>query len=169
LECVVHAAGNPTAAKANHAQALTVAARLAEPVLVAECIAAMRASVGVPVTVKTRIGIDERDSYEYLHDFVTTVAAAGCGIFVVHARKAWLKGLSPKENREIPPLRYEVAAQVKRDFPDLRIVLNGGVKKLDDAAAQLDIFDGVMIGREAYQNPWILAHIRDRQHLRCGP
>ncbi len=130
---------------------------MAEPELVAACVAAMRASVKIPVTVKTRIGIDRHDSYEFLHRFVETVASAGCESFTIHARKAWLKGLSPKENREIPPLRYEVAAQVKRDFPQLEVVVNGGVKTLADAKAHLGVFDGVMIGREAYHNPWMLA------------
>ncbi|HEX6929596.1 MAG TPA: tRNA dihydrouridine(20/20a) synthase DusA [Gammaproteobacteria bacterium] len=130
---------------------------MAEPDLVAECVAAMRARVTVPVTVKTRIGIDRQDEYEFLRGFVATVAAAGCTVFTIHARKAWLKGLSPKENREIPPLRYDVAAQVKRDFPQLEIIVNGGVKTLADAKTHLQTFDGVMIGREAYHNPWILA------------
>lgn len=130
---------------------------MAEPELVAECVAAMQARVSIPVTVKTRIGIDHLDSYEHLHQFVATVAAAGCGTFIVHARKAWLKGLSPKENREIPPLRYDVAARVKQDFPALQVMVNGGVKSLEEVEAQLRSFDGVMIGREAYQNPWMLA------------
>ncbi|TCO83042.1 tRNA-U16,U17-dihydrouridine synthase [Plasticicumulans lactativorans] len=132
---------------------------LAEPDLVAECVAAMRAALPapVPVTVKTRIGIDDRDAYEHLHDFVARVAAAGCRTFVIHARKAWLSGLSPKENREIPPLRYDVAERLKRDFPALAIVLNGGVRTLDAAIVQLDWADGVMLGRAAYENPWLLA------------
>ncbi len=126
---------------------------MAEPALVAECVAAMRAAVSLPVTVKTRIGIDEFDTYEFLHDFVARIAAAGCEIFIIHARKAWLKGLSPKENREVPPLRYDVPARLKADFPQLQIVLNGGVKTLDDVQTHLQTFDGVMIGREAYSNP----------------
>ncbi len=128
---------------------------MAEPELVAEGVAAMRAAVGpgIPVTVKTRIGIDDLDSYEHLQRFVRTVADAGCGVFIIHARKAWLAGLSPKENREIPPLRYEVAAAIKRDFPALAVVLNGGIQTLDGARAHLRDFDGVMIGREAYHNP----------------
>lgn len=132
---------------------------MAEPALVADCVAAMRAAVpaAVPVTVKTRIGIDDLDSYEALAAFVATVAAAGCGVFVIHARKAWLSGLSPKENREIPPLRYEIAQQLKRDFPQLSISLNGGVPSLAAARAHLDWADGVMIGRAAYENPWLLA------------
>ena len=134
---------------------------MAEPELVAEGVAAMRAAVGpgVPVTVKTRIGIDDLDSYEHLTRFVRTVADAGCGVFIIHARKAWLAGLSPKENREVPPLRYEVAAAIKRDFPALAVVLNGGIQTLDEARAHLRGFDGVMIGREAYHNPWLLARV----------
>ncbi|HEX7030578.1 MAG TPA: tRNA dihydrouridine(20/20a) synthase DusA [Gammaproteobacteria bacterium] len=130
---------------------------MAEPELVAACVAAMRASVKIPVTVKTRIGIDRHDSYEFLHRFVETVASAGCESFTIHARKAWLKGLSPKENREIPPLRYDVAARVKHDFPQLEVIVNGGVKTLREAASHLATFDGAMIGREAYHNPWMLA------------
>ncbi len=133
---------------------------MAEPELVAACVAAMRRAVGdrVPVTVKTRIGIDERDSYEHLAAFVGTVAdAGGCRTFVVHARKAWLRGLSPKENREVPPLRYEVVRRLKRDFPHLEIVINGGITSPEAAAEQLRHVDGVMIGREAYQNPYALA------------
>jgi tRNA-dihydrouridine synthase A len=132
---------------------------MAEPELVAEGVAAMRRAVGagVPVTVKTRIGIDDLDSYEHLTRFVRTVAEAGCAVFIIHARKAWLSGLSPKENREVPPLRYEVAAAVKRDFPALAVVLNGGIRTLGEAAEHLQAFDGVMVGREAYHNPWMLA------------
>ena len=130
---------------------------MAEPQLVAECVAAMKAVVPVPVTVKSRIGIDERDSYGELVDFVGAVTQVGCDALVVHARKAWLQGLSPRENREIPPLRYDVVQRLKQDFPDLPVVLNGGVLDLESAAAFLHHLDGVMIGREAYQNPWILA------------
>jgi len=130
---------------------------MAEPALVAECVAEMRSRVRIPVTVKTRIGIDDNDSYAFLCGFIMEVAQAGCEVFVIHARKAWLKGLSPKENREIPPLCYDVAAQLKHDFPQLEIIVNGGVKTLDEAKSQLEIFDGVMIGREAYHNPWMLA------------
>ena len=130
---------------------------MATPDVVAEGVAAMRAAVGLPVTVKHRIGIDDQDSYEELHHFVATVAAAGCTTFIVHARKAILKGLTPKQNREIPPLRYEVVAQLKRDFPGLTVVLNGGVKSLEAAQGHLSWADGVMIGREAYQNPYLLA------------
>jgi tRNA-dihydrouridine synthase A len=130
---------------------------MAEPELVAECVAAMRQAVAIPVTVKTRIGIDELDSYEHLAYFVQTVAAAGCATIIIHARKAWLKGLSPKENREIPPLRYDVALQIKQDFPRLEIVLNGGILTLDECLAHVRDFDGVMLGRAAYHNPYCLA------------
>ncbi len=132
---------------------------MAEPALVAECVAAMRAAVSVPVTVKTRIGIDELDSYEHLTGFIAEVAAAGCELFIVHARKAWLQGLSPKQNREVPPLRYDVVATLKRDFPALGIVLNGGIRTLDEVLRFSLEFDGVMIGREAYSNPYLLAQI----------
>lgn len=132
---------------------------MAEPDLVAECVAAMANAVSIPVTVKTRIGIDEQDSYEALCHFIATVAAAGCDAFIIHARKAWLKGLSPKENREIPPLRYDVARQLKQDFPMIQITLNGGLKTAAEINQQLQDFDGVMIGRAAYHNPYLLAAI----------
>jgi tRNA-dihydrouridine synthase A len=135
---------------------------MAEPELVADCVAALRAAVDLPVTVKTRIGIDDRDSYAELADFVGRVAAGGCEIFIVHARKAWLSGLSPKENREIPPLRYDVVHQLKQDFPRLTIVLNGGLTGLDPMAAQLQRVDGVMIGRAAHENPYLLAEVDRR-------
>lgn len=141
------------------------ASLMAEPDLVADCVAAMAEAVDIPVTVKSRIGIDDKDSYEELAHFISTVAAAGCRSFTIHARKAWLSGLSPRENREIPPLRYEVVRQVKGDFPDLEIVLNGGVQSLAEAAAHLDGLDGVMIGRAAYQDPWML---RDADRLIFG-
>lgn len=131
-----------------------------EPALVADCVAAMRAKVSIPVTVKCRIGVDDHDSYENLYHFIQTVAAAGCETFIIHARKAWLKGLSPKQNREVPPLRYDVAQQVKRDFPALNIVLNGGIKTVAQVKDHLNWADGVMIGREAYSNPYLLAEIQ---------
>ena len=130
---------------------------MAEPGLVADCVRAMKAEVALPVTVKTRIGIDDRDSYGELVDFVGQVAEAGCDALVVHARKAWLQGLSPRENREIPPLRYDVVLQLKRDFPRLSVAINGGIQTLEVAVGFLAELDGVMIGREAYQNPWMLA------------
>jgi tRNA-dihydrouridine synthase A len=128
---------------------------MAEPALVADCVKAIRDAVSLPVTVKHRIGIDRRESYPFVRDFVGTVAAAGgCEVFIVHARNAWLKGISPKENRELPPLRYEVVAQLKRDFPELVFVVNGGVTTNDQIAAHLQALDGVMVGREAYHHPW---------------
>jgi tRNA-dihydrouridine synthase A len=130
---------------------------MAEPALVADCVAAMKAAVSVPVTVKTRIGIDERDSYEELAAFTQAVVAAGCDVLIVHARKAWLAGLSPRENRDVPPLRYDVVLRLKQDFPRLPMVINGGIKTLEQAAGFLDRLDGVMIGRAAYQSPWLLA------------
>ena len=130
---------------------------MAEPALVGECIAAMLGAVSVPVTAKTRIGIDESDSYAELRDFVATLAAAGCRTFIVHARKAWLQGLSPRENREIPPLRYDLVHRLKADFPELTVVLNGGIASLAAAEQHLRDLDGVMIGRAAYHDPWMLA------------
>jgi tRNA-dihydrouridine synthase A len=135
---------------------------MARPALVAECVAAMREACGIPVTVKHRTGIDAMESYQELVDFVGTVAAAGCRVFIVHARKAWLRGLSPRENRELPPLNYPWVYRLKRDFPDLVIVINGGIQSLDSAAGHLLQTDGVMLGREAYQNPWLLGDV-DRQ------
>ena len=130
---------------------------MAEPQLVADCVKAMLDAVAVPVTVKHRIGIDHEESYEFVRDFVGTVSAAGCRVFTVHARNAWLKGLSPKENREVPPLRYEFVHRLKREFPHLTIAVNGGVTTGEQVADQLRHVDGVMIGREAYHNPWWLA------------
>ena len=135
-----------------------------EPQLVADCVKAMVDAVSVPVTVKHRIGIDQREDYGFVRDFVGTVAEAGCRVFIVHARNAWLKGLSPKENREIPPLRYAVAAQLKRDFPHLTIAINGGFQTDAAVQEQLAVLDGVMVGREAYHNPWWLARW-DTLHL----
>jgi len=128
-----------------------------EPALVADCVKAMVDAVGVPVTVKHRIGIDRTESYEFVRDFVGTVAEAGCRVFIVHARNAWLQGLSPKENREVPPLRYGVVHQLKREFPDLLIAINGGIQRDEQVAEHLDGLDGVMVGREAYHHPWWLA------------
>lgn len=135
---------------------------MAEPKLVADCIAAMQHAVSIPVTVKSRIGIDDRDSYEELVHFIATVANAGCKTFIVHARKAWLSGLSPKQNREIPPLRYDVVYQLKQDFPELELILNGGVTSLDQAEDVLKKVDGVMMGREIYQKPYLLAEVDSR-------
>jgi tRNA-dihydrouridine synthase A len=130
---------------------------MGRPQLVADCVRAMVAACDIPVTVKHRIGIDDMESYDELKGFVEPVAAAGCSVFIVHARKAWLQGLSPKENREIPPLNYPWVYQLKKDFPDLTIILNGGVQTLEESREHLLHVDGVMIGREAYQNPWMLA------------
>ncbi|WP_255249927.1 tRNA dihydrouridine(20/20a) synthase DusA [Polaromonas sp. AET17H-212] len=130
---------------------------MAEPQLVADCVKAMVDVVKVPVTVKHRIGIDKGESYDFVRDFVGVVSEAGCTTFIVHARNAWLKGLSPKENREVPPLRYEMVHRLKREFPALTIVINGGITTGEQVAAQLRELDGVMIGREAYHNPWWLA------------
>lgn len=133
---------------------------MAEPQLVADCVKAMQDAVSIPVTVKSRIGIDDRDSYEELTRFIGTVAEAGCKTFIVHARKAWLQGLSPKQNREIPPLRYDVVQQLKRDFPQLDIIINGGILTLETAQELLSSgLDGVMVGREAYHNPYLLAQV----------
>jgi tRNA-dihydrouridine synthase A len=129
---------------------------MAEAPLVADCVKAMQDAVDLPVTVKHRIGIDKSESYEFVRDFVGTLYRAGCRVFIVHARSAWLKGLSPKENREIPPLRYEFVYKLKVDFPDCTIVLNGGVKTNDEIEAHLAHVDGVMLGREAYHNPWLM-------------
>ncbi|WP_340529699.1 tRNA dihydrouridine(20/20a) synthase DusA [Cupriavidus necator] len=135
---------------------------MAEPQLVADCVKAMRDAVDIPVTVKHRIGIDKIEHYDFVRDFVGRVAEAGCGTFIVHARNAILKGLSPKENREIPPLRYEVAYQLKQEFPDLEILINGGIVSYDEMAAHLEHVDGVMIGREAYHQPYVLAEMDAR-------
>jgi len=135
---------------------------MGKPELVADCVKAMMDSCDIPVTVKHRIGIDHMESYEQLLAFIEPVAAAGCSVFIVHARKAWLQGLSPKENREIPPLNYPWVYQLKKDFPHLTIVVNGGIQSIEDCQTHLDHVDGVMLGREAYQNPWMLAQV-DKQ------
>ncbi len=130
---------------------------MAEPLLVADCVRAMKETVTIPVTVKSRIGIDDNDSYEALCHFIAAQTEAGCDHFIIHARKAWLQGLSPKQNREVPPLRYDVVTQLKQDFPEQGFTINGGIKTLSQAQELLTGLDGVMIGREAYHNPWILA------------
>lgn len=142
---------------------------MGEAQLVADCVSTMQAAVRIPVTVKTRIGIDHKDSWEFFHHFVQTVHSAGCDIFTIHARKAWLQGLSPKENREKPPLHYDFVYRLKRENPQLNISLNGGVRSMDTVMALLEgrgipgvegepiPLDGVMVGREAYENPWFLA------------
>jgi len=135
---------------------------MAEPLLVRDCVKAMADAVSIPVTVKHRIGIDKNDSYDFVRDFVGTVAEGGARVFIVHARSAWLKGLSPKENREVPPLRYEFARRLKADFPDFAIVLNGGIADAPTVDAALEGLDGVMIGRHAYHEPWFLAQVDAR-------
>jgi tRNA-dihydrouridine synthase A len=130
---------------------------MSEPALVRDCIAAMSAATRLPITVKHRIGIDRIEDYAFVHDFVATVAEGGARTFIVHARNAWLKGLSPKENREVPPLRYEFAYRLKQEFPALEILINGGITHSADILTHLQHVDGVMIGREAYHNPWALA------------
>ena len=131
------------------------------PDLVASCIDRMMRAVDIPVTVKTRIGVDNRDSWEEFRAFIETVAATGCSVFIIHARKAWLQGLSPKENREIPPLSYETVYRLKRTFPELSVVINGGITETSAVADHLGHVDGVMIGRAAYENPWLLAEIEE--------
>ncbi len=135
---------------------------MAEPERVRDCLVAMREAVDIPITVKSRIGIDDHKEYEFLRDFVTTVASGGCEVFVIHARRAILQGLSPKQNREVPPLCYGRVYRIRQEFPQLRIVINGGIRTVDDVRDHLDHVDGVMIGREAYRNPWILSEIEDR-------
>ena len=130
-----------------------------EPDLVASCFSAMQAAVSIPVTVKCRLGVDEMDHVNDLFRFVDTVADAGCKVFIIHARKAWLSGLSPRENREIPPLQYHRVYALKERYPEFTIVINGGITRIDQAAAHLGQVDGVMVGREAYQNPWSLAEV----------
>ncbi len=127
-----------------------------EPELVADCVAAMSAAVSIPVTVKCRLGVDEDKDYEQFRAFIDRVASAGSGLFVVHARNAWLKGLSPKENREVPPLRYDWAYRLKAERPDLQVVLNGGIASVETAQAQFEHLDGVMLGRAAYHDPYVL-------------
>ncbi len=137
---------------------------MAEPQLVADCVKAMRDATALPITVKHRIGLDQVESLDMVVEFITRVSEAGCSHFIVHARNAWLQGLSPKENREIPPLRYEVVYQLKRLFPQLTLVLNGGLKTNEDIQIQLSQVDGVMVGREAYHNPWLMAEWDARFH-----
>ncbi|MEH6630201.1 MAG: tRNA dihydrouridine(20/20a) synthase DusA [Halopseudomonas aestusnigri] len=140
---------------------------MAEPDLVAECVSAMAQS-GLASTVKTRIGIDNQDSYEFLHVLISKIVNAGCKTLIVHARKAWLAGLSPKQNREVPPLRYDIVYRVKQDFPELEVILNGGVQTLQAAEEHLAHVDGVMIGREAYQNPYVMAEVDQRFYAELG-
>lgn len=132
---------------------------MAHPALVSECLSEMQSAVSIPVTVKHRLGIDDMDSYEELHQFVETVKKSGCNVFIIHARKAILQGLSPKENRDIPPLKYEWVYQIKQAFPELEIHINGGIKTIDECKTHLQHVDGVMLGREAYQNPYLLSEV----------
>lgn len=132
---------------------------MAVPALVAECVAAMKEAVNIPVTIKHRMGIDDADSYAELCEFVDVVAGSGCETFIVHARKAWLSGLNPKQNREIPPLQYADVYQLKKDFPDLTIIINGGIKLLSETTEHLQHVDGVMLGREPYHNPYMLSQV----------
>ena len=132
---------------------------MAEPELVAENYAAMQATVEIPVTVKNRIAIDDMEEEETLRRFLSIVSSAGCKTFIVHARKAWLKGLSPKQNRDVPPLNYELVYQMKREFPELELIINGGIKTLAECSEHLDHLDGVMVGREAYHNPYIMTNV----------
>lgn len=142
---------------------------MAEPRLVADCVKAMRDAVAIDVTVKHRIGINDCNSYSFMRDFVGEIANAGCSTFIVHARNAILKGLSPKENREIPPLNYDYAYRLKRDFPELEIIVNGGIKNYAEINQHLQQVDGVMIGREAYHNPYFLAEFDARYYNQTGP
>jgi len=135
---------------------------MAEPDLVAENVSAMQSAVDIPVTVKNRIAIDEMDEYQCLPHFLETVSQAGCEIFIIHARKAWLKGLSPKQNRDVPPLNYDLVYQMKRDFPKLEIIINGGIKTLEQSEQHLEQVDGVMVGREAYHNPYMMNQVDQR-------
>ena len=132
---------------------------MAEPELVAENVVAMQAAVDIPVTVKNRIAIDEMDEEESIRRFLSIVSESGCKTFIVHARKAWLKGLSPKQNRDVPPLNYELVYQMKREFPELEIIINGGIKTLNECTDHLAHVDGVMVGREAYHNPYLMTEV----------
>lgn len=140
---------------------------MARPELVAECIAAMVDSVNIPISIKTRIGIDHEDHYEQLQTLVETVSQTGCRHFTIHARKAWLEGLSPKQNRDVPPLRYDFVYQLKKDFPQLHITINGGIKTIAEMQHHLDQVDGVMIGREAYHNTYLMADV-DHYFYACS-
>ena len=132
---------------------------MAEPQLIAECVDAMRSVVSIPITVKNRIGIDEQDEEKSLRQFIDIVSQAGCNTFIIHARKAWLKGLSPKENRDVPPLNYELVYQIKREFPQLELIINGGIKSIESSQQHLQFIDGVMLGREIYHNPYLMMQV----------
>lgn len=140
---------------------------MAKPDLVAQCVKSMQDEVSIPVTVKSRIGIDDLDSFEFLVEFINKVSEAGCKTFIIHARKAWLTGLSPKENRDIPPLDYDRVYKIKQLFPHLEIIINGGIKTFGDCQQQLENVDGVMVGREAYQNPYMIAAVDNEIYGEC--
>ena len=141
------------------------ACMMADPALVADCVSAMKTKVDIPVTVKCRIGIDEMEGYLPLEHFVKVVSAGGCDTFIVHARKAWLQGLSPKQNREVPPLKYDYVHRLKQEKPELPVVINGGIKTIETMTEELAYVDGVMMGREAYNNPYILARVDSEIYL----
>jgi tRNA-dihydrouridine synthase A len=142
---------------------------MGKPNLVAECISAMQAAVEIPVTVKCRIGIDDQDSFDHFRHFIETVSSAGCDVFYVHARAAWLQGLSPKENREIPPLKYHYVADIQKEFPNLTFILNGGIKSADEALNHLKTFSGVMMGRAIYKDPFLLAELESKVYGHEAP
>ena len=133
-----------------------------EPLLVRDCMSAMLDAVDIPVTIKTRLGVDDHESYQFMSDFVGTVAESGCTVFIMHARKAFLEGLSPKQNRDVPPLHYDWVYRLKKESPDLEVVINGGINSIADVKSHLDHVDGVMLGRAAYQSPWILAECQQQ-------
>jgi tRNA-dihydrouridine synthase A len=132
---------------------------MAEPQLIADCVDTMRTAVSIPITVKNRIGIDDQDEEQSLRQFIDTVSQAGCHTFIIHARKAWLKGLSPKENRDVPPLNYDLVYQIKREVPHLEIIINGGIKTIEASQQHLQQVDGVMLGREVYHNPYLMMQV----------
>jgi len=142
---------------------------MAEPELVAECVSSMKSAVNIPITVKSRIGIDDLDSFEFLHTFIDVVAKAGCDHFIIHARKAWLTGLSPKQNRDVPPLDYARVYKIKQAFPQLEISINGGIKTFAEANEHLQHLDGVMIGREIYNSPYMLAEADQQIYQQSTP
>jgi tRNA-dihydrouridine synthase A len=142
---------------------------MAEPLLVKDCVAAMQAQVDIPVTVKCRIGIDNMDSYEHFANFIDQVASSGCQVFYVHARAAWLTGLSPKENREIPPLKYDYVARIQEEFPELTFALNGGIETAKQALEHLKVFPGVMLGRAIYKDPYLLAEVESALYGQAVP
>jgi len=139
-----------------------------EPALVRDCLAAMREAVEIPVTVKTRLGVDDCYSYDYFSDFVGELEKSGCDVFIVHARKAWLSGLSPKENRDVPELRYDWVYRLKQEWPELTVVINGGIGSVQGALEHLERLDGVMLGRAAYHSPWLLAELQRELFNTCG-